>query len=421
MAYVERMLALDPPQIDATRSVTRGATPQAVPLVSAVMPCLNEARTLGLCIRKAQSAFAALGIVGEVVVADNGSDDGSVEIARSLGARVVHQPERGYGAALRAGIDAAIGDIVVMGDSDDSYDWTAIGPFVQKVREGNDLVMGNRFRGGIERGAMPPLHRYLGNPVLSTVSRIAFRVPVGDFHCGMRAFRRSAWSTMRIESSGMEFATEMVAGAARAGLRIAEVPTRLYPDKRGRPPHLRSFRDGWRHLRFIVTHAPDHLYLWPGGAMLAAGLLLQGLLAGGPATIAGLRLGIHFLALGGLLSLLGLNLVLMGTLAKLAVGSRYPAFVAPTIARLRRRFRLEWTLAAGATLFAAGFAIDALLLAQWLSAPGTPMEGSVHPAFVATHAMAMGANLGFGAFLTQLMLGLMPESGAAPESAARRR
>ncbi len=250
-------------------------------LVSAVIPCLNEEETLALCVRKAQDAFIKLGIVGEVVVADNGSTDNSVAIAESLGARVVSQTEKGYGAALKAGIEGARGEIVVMGDADDSYDWGCIGDFVGKVQEGNDLVMGNRFAGGIEPGAMPIHHRYLGNPVLSFIARGVSRAPIGDFHCGMRAFTREGYGRMKLQTSGMEFASEMVISAARNGLKIAEIPTKLYPDKRNRPLHLRSWSDGWRHLKFILSYAPDHLLLAPALLMLLPGLLLMALLASG--------------------------------------------------------------------------------------------------------------------------------------------
>src|SRR3990172_3893737 len=212
-------------------------------LVTAVIPCLNEERTIGICVGKARRSFEELGVTGEVVVVDNGSTDRTAEVAAALGARVVTEPERGYGAALRAGIEAARGRIIVMGDGDDSYDWAAIAPFVRKVQEGYDLVVGNRFKGGILPGAMPPLHRYIGNPVLSAITRLAFGVKIGDVHCGMRAFTRDAFSRLHMGTPGMEFATEMIANAARQGLRVAEVPTRLYPDKRGRPPHLRTFRD----------------------------------------------------------------------------------------------------------------------------------------------------------------------------------
>ena len=226
--------------------VNRAPNPSGVTTsrVSAIIPCLDEEETLGICIRKVLSAFAELGIDGEVVVGDNGSSDNSVRIAEELGARVVHQPIRGYGAALRAAIEAANGDYLIMADADDSYDWSQIRPFIEKLDNGADFVIGNRFKGGIMPGAMPPLHKYFGNPVLSFISRLFFHVPIGDFHCGMRSFTRKAYNRMHLQTSGMDFATEMIVRAAQAGLKIEEIPIKLYPDKRSRPSHLRSFRDG---------------------------------------------------------------------------------------------------------------------------------------------------------------------------------
>jgi len=241
------------------------------PVVSAVMPCLNEELTLATCIRKAQRCIEEMGVAGEVIVADNGSSDNSVEIALSLGARVVHQPVAGYGAALMAGIGAARGEFVVLADADDSYDWLGMAPFVAALRSGLDLVVGNRFAGGIEADAMPPLHRYLGNPVLSWLARAVHNVPVGDFHCGMRALRRDVWERLQVRTPGMEFATELIVNASQIGLRIGEVPTTLKKDGRDRPPHLRSFRDGWRHLRFILSYGPNHLFMARRGPVRARG------------------------------------------------------------------------------------------------------------------------------------------------------
>ena len=264
----------------------RAATaPSEDVLVSAIIPCLNEELTLGICIRKAQEAFARRGIRGEVVVGDNGSTDRSVEIAESLGARVAHQPIKGYGAAITAAAAAAKGKYLIMADADDSYDWSQLDAFIDALEDGAELVMGNRFAGGIEAGAMPPLHRYLGNPVLSTVARWLHRSPIRDFHCGMRGFTREAFARMGARSPGMEFASEMVINAHRVGLQIREVPIKLYPDKRDRPPHLRSFRDGWRHLRLIIAHAPDTMYLLPGLILLAAGVFGLVSLSQGPVVV----------------------------------------------------------------------------------------------------------------------------------------
>lgn len=372
-------------------------------LVSAVMPCLNEEKTLGLCIEKIQRAFDEMGMAGEIVVADNGSTDRSVEIAESLGARVVRERRRGYGSALLAGISAARGRIVVMADADDSYDWGVLGDFVRKIEEGHDLVMGNRFKGGIEPGAMPPLHRYLGNPVLSTLARVMYRVPVNDFHCGMRAFTRESFERMKVRTAGMEFATEMVVNASHAGLRIAEIPTRLYPDKRDRPPHLRSFRDGWRHLRFMLTYAPDWLYLIPGGLLFMLGLAGMVMLAAGPLVIGRLSLGIHFLALSSLLALLGANIVGFGLLARLINAHRNPIREKSALGRLLSWFTLERGLIIGGVLTIAGFSIDLWLLVEWVAKGFGDMAGTVHLAFVATAIMLLGVNAAFASFLFNML------------------
>jgi glycosyltransferase involved in cell wall biosynthesis len=377
--------------------------------VSAVIPCLNEEETLAVCVEKAFRSFAELGLEGEVVVADNGSTDRSVEIAQKLGARVVHERRKGYGSALLRGIYESNGEIIVMADADDSYDWSAIAPLVQKVREGYDLVMGNRFKGGIRPGAMPKLHRYVGNPALSLLARIAFRTEIGDFHCGLRAFTRSAFERMRLRTTGMEFATEMVANAAHQHLRIAEVPVILYPDKRNRPPHLRSFRDGWRHLRFILTYAPDHLYLIPGAAMLTAGLLLEAVLVRGPIMAGGLYMGIHFVALGAMLALVGFNIINLGVLAKTLMSQRYAGLQSRTVAFVRKRFSLEAGLIGGAALIVAGTAIDAGIATQWVTRYGVPMDTTVHLAFAATTSVVLGLNLICSSFLLNMILADTPE------------
>jgi len=377
---------------------------ESVILVSAVVPCLNEETTLGLCIEKIRRVFAELRINGEVVVADNGSTDGSIEIAESLGARVVHESRKGYGAALLAGITAARGRIVVMADADDSYDWTALGEFVHKIDEGYDLVMGNRFKGGIEPGAMPPLHRYLGNPVLSSLARVMYGIPVNDFHCGMRAFTREAFDRMNARMPGMEFATEMVVNASHAGLRIAEIPTRLYLDKRNRPPHLRSFRDGWRHLRFILTYAPDWLYLLPGGAMSLLGMLGMAVLASGPVTLAGLTIGIHFLALASLFTILGSNVIGFALLGRLINSRRKLIRQDSGFGRLLSVFTLERGLVFGGLLAAGGLAVDIMILFEWLANGRGGMSGTVHLAFVASTVLLLGINLIFGTFLFNMVL-----------------
>ena len=254
-------------------SAPHGAGGAEAPELSVVMPCLNEAETLASCIAKAQSFLRTSGVAGEIIVADNGSTDGSQAIAEQLGARVVCAADRGYGSALHAGISAARGRFVIFGDSDDSYDFSDLGAFVERLRAGDALVMGNRFRGGILPGAMPPLHRFLGNPVLSAIGRLFFHSAVGDFHCGLRAVEREAYRQIAPTTTGMEYASELVVKATMAGLKISEVPVVLYPDGRSRRPHLRSWRDGWRHLRFMLLFCPRWLFLVPGAALFLVGLL----------------------------------------------------------------------------------------------------------------------------------------------------
>lgn len=381
--------------------VVEAAGPDVI--VSAIIPCLNEERTLGICIRKAQAAMARRGIVGEVVVGDNGSTDRSVEIAESLGARVAHQPVKGYGAAISAAARAARGRYLIMADADDSYDWSRLDPFLDALEDGAELVIGNRFAGGIEAGAMPPLHRYLGNPVLSAVARWLHRSPVRDFHCGMRGFTREAFARIGARSPGMEFASEMVINAHRVGLDVREVPIKLYPDKRGTPPHLRSFRDGWRHLRLIIAHAPDMLYLIPGLALLVAGCLGLALLARGPVVVAGQYFGIHFVALSAMATLIGVSAVLLGMLAKVAIAIYQPNVRGRVVPWLKRGRPLEWLAGGGGLLFATGFVAEAALALRWLFVGG-PMQGSVHLVFLLTTACVAGVMMGLSGFVLKLLL-----------------
>lgn len=303
-----------------------------------------------------------------------------------------------------AGIEAAQGEIIVMADADDSYDWLGMGPFIGKIREGYDLVVGNRFAGGIAPGAMPLLHRYLGNPVLSTMARIIHRAPVGDFHCGLRAFTKDAFRRMYLRTPGMEFATEMVVSAARAGMRITEVPTTLKPDGRNRAPHLRSFRDGWRHLRFIFTYAPNYLYLAPGAVMMLLGVVLVVALAHGPITIAGHYAGIHFLALGSMLTLAGFNVINMGVIAKAIAVSQLPS----ADSRIRRwalnQFTLEGGLVVGALIALAGLVIDFVILLRWLRTAGVAQDETVHMAFAATLMVVLGLNIVCSSFLLNMFM-----------------
>jgi len=284
--------------------------------LTVLMPCLNESKTLQSCIEKAQKFIETAKIYGEVLVADNGSTDGSQNIAIESGARVIQVPTRGYGAALIAGIEQSRGRYIVMGDADDSYDFSDLSGFLDKLSGGQDLVMGNRFQGGIFPGAMPALHRYLGNPVLSFVGRLFFRTSIGDFHCGLRGFSREAILKLGLVTPGMEFASEMVAKASLAGLRIAEVPTTLKPDGRGRPPHLNTWRDGWRHLRFLLLFCPRWLFLYPGASLTALGLL--GLIAMLPGSVhwSPVNLGIHSLLYMAGAVILGMQLIQLALLTK---------------------------------------------------------------------------------------------------------
>lgn len=282
--------------------------PQEIEL-TILMPCLNEAETLEVCINKAKSFLEKSGVKGEILIADNGSTDGSVEIAERCGARVEHVPVKGYGAALIGGCKAAKGKYVIMGDADDSYDFLNLMPFVEKLREGYELVMGNRFKGGIAKGAMPPLHRYLGNPVLSFIGRLFFPSDIGDFHCGLRGYEREAMLKLDLHTTGMEYASEMVVKATMYGLKMAEVPTTLSPDGRSRAPHLRSFRDGWRHLKFLLLHSPNWLFLYPGMIFCVVGLIMTVALMFGPVQIGSVAFDIHTMLYGSAMVMIGANMI----------------------------------------------------------------------------------------------------------------
>lgn len=274
------------------------------------MPCLNEAETLKTCISKAKDFLQKSDVNGEIIIADNGSTDGSQEIAQKTGVRLVHVSERGYGSALNGGIEAALGEFIIMGDADDSYNFSDLSGFVEALEEGYDLVMGNRFKGGIRSGAMPFLHRYLGNPILSWLARLFFKSNIGDFHCGLRGFRKDAILALNLQTTGMEFASEMIVKATLRGLKIKEVPTILYPDGRTRPPHLRTWSDGWRHLRFLLLYSPRWLFFYPGLGLTVLGILISASLLPGPLTIGKVTLDINTLMYASLLTILGVQSVL---------------------------------------------------------------------------------------------------------------
>jgi glycosyltransferase involved in cell wall biosynthesis len=334
--------------------------------VSVVIPCLNEANSLAFCVDKAVNAFRAAGLCGEVVVADNGSTDGSIQIAEEHGARVIRVAERGYGAALRAGIAGARGSFIIMGDADDSYDFSDVPRFVEKLREGNDIVMGNRFRGEIKPGAMPPLHKYFGNPGLTALLNTLFHTHIGDGYCGMRGFTRSLYDRLDLRSSGMEFALEMIIKSGQIGARIAEIPIILWPDKRGRAPHLRSFRDGWRSLRFMLLYAPNWLFLLPGASLMLAGLFLVLWLLPGPRKISShVVLDIHTMIFGVIFTLLGAQILSIGAFAKVFSYAERFDRRSVSLRRVLKRVTLETGLLLGGVLSLMGFAGCAWVTWQW--------------------------------------------------------
>lgn len=344
---------------------------------SVVMPCLNEAESLGVCIRKALSCLAGLGVQGEVVVADNGSTDGSQEIGRRSGARVVDIETRGYGSALLGGIAAARGRYVIMGDADDSYDFTALGPFLDKLREGYDLVMGNRFLAGIQPGAMPTLHRYLGNPVLTRVGRILFKSPVGDFHCGLRGFHKDAIEGLNLQTVGMEFASEMIVRATLAGLRIAEVPTTLSPSLRTRPPHLRTWRDGWRHLRFLLLYSPRWLFLYPGASLMLVGLVVSLWLMPGPRYIGSVGFDVHTLLFASAGIIVGFQAVAFALFTKVFAISEGLLPQDPRLAKAFRYITLETGLAVGFLLVLVGLGGSVYAFIRWSVRSFGPLDTSL--------------------------------------------
>ncbi|GAB4482281.1 MAG: glycosyltransferase family 2 protein [Anaerolineales bacterium] len=371
--------------------------------ISIVLPCLDEEKTIGVCIRKAQGFLQRSGAAGEVIVADNGSSDRSVEIAESLGVRVVHVSQKGYGSALRAGFAAARGKYILMADADDSYDLENLQPFFEKLRAGYDLVMGNRFKGGILPGAMPWHHRYIGNPALSFIGRLFFHSPARDFHCGIRAFTKEAIERMKLQTTGMELASEIVIKASLLQLKVCEVPTRLFPDGRGRPPHLRSFRDGWRHLRFLLLYSPAWLFAYPGLFLLVMGGLLSLLLFFGPVNLGFRYIDFHSFITAGSLSYLGLNMLSFAAITRVYA---YQSGLIPNQPRfftLFRYFNLEKGLLLGALLGLTGayLLLRALLLSDNFAQIG--FDTSVRLVFGGALALVSGAQLIFTSFVLSIL------------------
>ncbi len=374
--------------------------------LTVLMPCLNEAATVGTCVAKARGFLERAGIAGEVLVVDNGSDDGSRELARAAGARVVEAPQRGYGAALAAGIAVARGRYVIMGDADDSYDFSRLEGFVEMLRAGHPLVMGNRFKGGIRKGAMPWLHRYLGNPVLSFIGRLLFRTRVGDFHCGLRGFDREAVRSLDLRTPGMEFASELVVKASLAGWRIAEVPTTLHPDGRGgRAPHLRSWRDGWRHLRFLLLFSPRWLFLYPGLALLALGIALTIALYFSPLHIGRAGLDIHSMLYASAAAILGLQLCLFALFARVSAQNAGLLPRQQALEALLRVATLERGLLFGLATAASGFVWSAVAFWHWREAGFGVLDPRVvmRDTIPATSLMIGGMEVMLASFLLSVL------------------
>ncbi|CAB4563110.1 unannotated protein [freshwater metagenome] len=375
--------------------------------LTVVLPCLNEAETLAVCIRKAKASIAGLGIDGEVVVADNGSTDGSQDIARAEGARVVDVPIRGYGAALTAGIVDARGEFVIMGDADDSYDLSNLGPFVEALRGGADLVMGNRFAGGIESGAMPALHRYLGNPVLTAIGRVLFRSPVKDFHCGLRGFRRQVILDLDLRTTGMEFASEMVVKATLNKLNIVEVPTTLSPDGRSRRPHLRTWSDGWRHFRFLLLYSPRWLFLYPGMVLFLVGLVLGGALLAGPIQIGEHALDVSALVYAMAAVLIGFQAILFAAFSRAFVTNEGLMPASPGMQQAFKVLNLERGLVIGVLLLVVGIALAIYGFINWGSSDFGALNArdAVRLAVPAATLSVLGVETIMGSFFLS-MLGL---------------
>lgn len=380
------------------------------PEVTVLLPCLDEAQTIGICVDKARNFLNETAIDGEVLVADNGSTDGSPAIAEEHGARVITVEAKGYGNTLRAGIEAAAGQYVIMGDADDSYDLSDLLPFVTKLRAGSELVVGNRFRGGIKPGAMPFLHRYLGNPVLSFIGRIFFHSPLGDFHCGLRGFNREAILGLGLVTSGMEFASEMVVKATLRGLTVSEVPTTLSPDGRSRQPHLRTWRDGWRHLRFLLLYSPNWLFLYPGIFLLIVGLLAMAWLLPGPRRVGDVFFDVHTLAYATAAIICGFQATTLAILTKVYATEARILPRDPILERLRAAFSLEGGLVVGFLMFAIGIGLSIQAVRGWGAAAFSDLDPAsmMRAVLPAIALMVVGLQIVMTSFFYSA-LGLMRE------------
>ncbi|MFN2511556.1 MAG: glycosyltransferase family 2 protein [Pyrinomonadaceae bacterium] len=369
------------------------------------MPCLNEAETLRACIEKARRALSEDNIIGEIIVADNGSTDGSQALAAELGARVINVQAKGYGNALMGGIAAARGKYIIMGDADDSYDFSNLRPFIEKLRQGYDLVMGNRFKGGIKPGAMSPTHRYLGNPVLTAIGRLFFRSPCGDFHCGLRGFGKAAVTQLDLRTTGMEFASEMVVKATLHKMRIAEVPTILSPDGRGRPPHLQTWRDGWRHLRFLLLYSPRWLFLYPGALLMLAGLVTGLWLWPGPRKIGGVTFDVHTLVYASMAILVGFQAIAFAVFTKIFAISEGLLPEDPRLNYLFRWVTLEVGLIVGGVLMLIGIVGSVYALDIWGQRSFGPLDPSqtLRTVIPAVTCLTLGCQIIFSSFFLSVL------------------
>lgn len=373
--------------------------------LTVLIPCLNEEETLGTCIKKAKEAIEKNNLLAEILIADNGSTDLSVEIAAGLGARIINVVEKGYGSALIAGIQQAQGKYIIMGDADDSYDFGDIMKFVTKLREGNDLVMGNRFKGGIKKGAMPFLHRYLGNPILSFIGRLFFKSAIKDFHCGLRGFNRDAIISIVLCTTGMEFASEMVVKSVLNNLTIAEVPVKLYPDGRSRAPHLRTWHDGWRHLRFLLLYSPKWLFLYPGLIITFLGVLVTTMLCFGPVILGTITFDIHTMLYSAMAAVMGWQVIAFYFQAKILAAQSNLIEESKWLMRFKKWFSLEKGIVAGFILILLGSMLTGYSFFIW----DKNNFGNLQPTEVfrvvipAVASLVLGVQLIFNSFFISIL------------------
>ncbi|MBI5823163.1 MAG: glycosyltransferase family 2 protein [Chloroflexi bacterium] len=378
--------------------------------LSVVLPCLNEELTVGACVAKVVAFLKKHNIEGEVLVADNGSTDRSIEIARKAGARIVHVEQKGYGSALRGGFDSAHGKYIIMADADDSYDLVNLMPFVEKLREGYELVMGNRFKGGIKKGAMPWHHRYIGNPILSFLGKLFFKTPANDFHCGLRGFKKSAIQNMNLQTTGMELASEIVIKSSILEMKVCEVPTTLSPDGRDRPPHLRSFRDGWRHLRFLLIYSPSWLFLYPGLILVSIGIISSFALFFGPVDIGIRPLDFHSFIIAGTIMMLGLTTLSFASITRVFAYNFGLLPNRPLFFNLFRFFNLEIGLGIGFTtlLFGIFLILRAVVLSYSPGFDSIGFDNSVRLIYGACLAIMTGGQIILSSFVLSI-LGINPK------------